>query len=133
MLKLQLNYFGGAIIKRKLKGYIRNITENEQTEIDTKAIQTNEKIMFELSSTKNKLQIKDDETIFVRKDNEKEMTFTFRQGMETDIIIKILENNLYLNIPIKTTHLKITENNINILYTIVDNNIEYELKIQLED
>ena len=46
---------------------------------------------------------------------------------------KLLENGLYVKVPIKTTNIEITENNINIFYTIIDNNIEYELKIQLED
>lgn len=133
MLKLQLNYFGGAIIKKQLKGYIKNITENEQTKINTTVIKTADEIKFLLDSTQNKLQIKDDKAIFVRKDPEKEMSFTFCQDTETEVVIKLLENGLYVNVPIKTTNLEITENNINILYTIIDNNIEYELKIQLED
>lgn len=133
MLKLQLNYFGGAIIKKQLKGYIKNITENEQTKINTTAIKTDKEIMFLWDSTQNKLQINNDSTIFVRKDSEKEIHFTFCENLETEIAVKLLENNLCVNIPIKTTNLKITENDINIFYTIVDNNTEYELKIQLED
>lgn len=133
MLKLQLNYFGGAIIKKQLKGYIKNITENEQTKINTTAIKTADEIKFLLDSTQNKLQIKDDKAIFIRKDHEKEMSFTFCQDTETEVVIKLLENGLYVNVPIKTTNLEITENNINIFYTIIDNNIKYELKIQLED
>lgn len=133
MLKLQLNYFGGAIIKKKLKGYIKNITENEQTKINTTAIKTTEELKFLLDSTQNKLQIKKDKAILVRKDTEKEMTFTFCKDTKTEIKIKLLENGLYVKVPIKTTNLEITENNINIFYTIIDNNIEYELKIQLED
>ena len=121
MLKLQLNYFGGAIIKKQLKGYIKNITENEQTKINTTAIKTTEELKFILDNTQTKLQIKKDKVILVRKDPEKEMK------------IKLLENGLYVKVPIKTTNLEITENNINIFYTIIDNNIEYELKIQLED
>lgn len=133
MLKLQLNYFGGAIIKKQLNGYIKNITENEQTKINTTAIKTDKEIMFLWDSTQNKLQINNDSTIFVRKDSEKEIYFTFCENIETEIAVKLLENNLCVNIPIKTTNLKITENDINIFYTIVDNNTEYELKIQLED
>ena len=133
MLKLQLNYFGGAIIKKKLKGYIKNITENELTKINTTAIKTTEELKFILDNTQNKLQIKKDKTIFARKDPEKEMTFTFCKDNKTEIKIKLLENGLYVKVPIKTTNLEITENNINIFYTIIDNNIEYELKIQLED
>lgn len=133
MLKLQLNYFGGAIIKKQLKGYIKNITENEQTKINTTAIKTTEELKFLLDNTQNKLQIKKDKTIFVRKDPEKEMTFTFCKDTKTEIKIKLLENGLYVKVPIKTTNIEITENNINIFYTIIDNNIEYELKIQLED
>ena len=61
------------------------------------------------------------------------MTFTFCKDTKTEIKIKLLENGLYVKVPIKTTNIEITENNINIFYTIIDNNIEYELKIQLED
>ncbi|MEE3343476.1 MAG: hypothetical protein VZS44_05250 [Bacilli bacterium] len=59
------------------------------------------------------------------------MTFINNKKSIIDYLVK--ENNINLEIEMKTTNISITAKSIKIQYIIIDSNIEYELYIETSD
>lgn len=120
-------------IKKLIKGYLKNITENEIELIKEKAILAKNKLTYIKDNVKHTILIKEEEIILLREseDFKNILTFSKNRSILSQYIIK--ENNLCLQIEVKTIDIKLNEQEIYIKYEIIDSNTIYEYKINMED
>ena len=121
------------IIRKKLTGYIKNITEDTLENISSNAIVTKDKITYINNDVKHIIHIKNNELILIRETNEFKniLTFSLNRSILSEYIIK--KEELCLEINIKTLELSITDKIIYIKYLILDSNTIYEYKLFLEE
>lgn len=121
------------IIRKKLTGYIKNITEDPLENISSNAIITKDKITYINNDVKHIIHIKNNELILIRETNEFKniLTFSLNRSILSEYIIK--KEDLCLEINIKTLELSITDKIIYIKYLILDSNTIYEYKLFLEE
>lgn len=121
------------IIRKKLTGYIKNITEDTLENISSNAIITKDKITYINNDVKHIIHIKNNELILIRETNEFKniLTFSLNRSILSEYVIK--KEDLCLEINIKTLELSITDKIINIKYLILDSNTIYEYKLFLEE
>lgn len=121
------------IIRKKLTGYIKNITEDTLENISSNAIITKDKITYINNNIKHIIHIKNNELILIRETNEFKniLTFSLKRSILSEYIIK--KEDLCLEINIKTLELSITDKIIYIKYLILDSNTIYEYKLFLEE
>lgn len=121
------------IIRKKLTGYIKNITEDTLENISSNAIITKDKITYINNDVKHKIHIKNNELILIRETNEFKniLTFSLKRSILSEYIIK--KEDLCLEINIKTLELSLTDKIIYIKYLILDSNTIYEYKLFLEE
>lgn len=121
------------IIRKKIKGYIKNITKDTTENISSNAIITKDKITYLNNDIKHTIHIKNNELILIRENNEFKniLTFSLNRSILSEYIVK--KEELYLEINIKTLELIITSSYIYIKYLILDSNTTYEYKLFLEE
>lgn len=121
-----------VFIKIKVKGYLKNITDNEMLEIDEKAIRNKNKITFSSDNVKNIIKINDNNIMLVRESNDFINTFIFNKD-KSSCNYYLKDNNYDVDIEVTTINMDINDNNIFIKYLIVDSNSEYEYKLEMSD
>ncbi len=121
------------IIRKKLTGYIKNITEDTLENISSNAIITKDKITYINNDVKHIIHIKNNGLILIRETNEFKniLTFSLNRSILSEYVIK--KEDLCLEINIKTLELSITDKIIYIKYLILDSNTIYEYKLFLEE
>lgn len=128
-----IEFYGGVIIKIKVKGYLKNITENTEEIIDTKAIKNSNVINYIIDNTKYKIKIEKDKIILTRNNNEFSNTMIFKPNKKTISEYYIIEANAPLEFNITTINLTIKENLINITYHIEETDNMYIYKLEMSD
>lgn len=129
-----INEEGGIFTKIKLNGYLLDITNNKKTAIKTNGVKQKNKIFYEFNHEKYTLYISTfDKLILKRKTNEIECTFYFEQNKIKPAIYLVKENDLSLEINIRTDYIEKTDNYINIQYTVIDSNNSYEYNIEMSE
>ena len=125
---------GGNITKIHLKGYLKDITNNETTKIDVPAIKNKDKISYYLDNEKYTIKlINPTKLILNRTTNEIDSTLYFELNKILTADYTIKENNLSLGIDIRTTKLDINDNYIKISYTVIDSDNNYEYYIEMSE
>ena len=121
------------IIRKKLTGYIKNITEDTLENISSNAIITKDKITYINNDVKHIIHIKNNALILIRETNEFKniLTISLKRSILSEYIIK--KEDLCLEINIKTLERSITAKIIYIKYLILDSNTIYEYKLFLEE
>ena len=121
-----------VFIKIKVKGYLKNITDNEKFEFEEKGIRNKNKIVYSCNNIKHTIKINDSDIILVREGNDFINTFVFNVNNGCcNYFLK--ENNYEVDIEVNTLNMDINDENIYIKYLVVDSNIEYEYKIEMSD
>lgn len=123
---------GGVIIRIKVKGYIKNITENTKEIIDTYAIKNKNKINYINEETSYKIEMKNHKIIIIR-DNQKishKLIFDIDNVTKSEYYIK--ELNTSIDVMIKTINIHQTDKQIKIEYEIIDNKNKYIYVLDLE-
>lgn len=119
-------------IKIKVKGYLKNITDNELFEFEEKGIKNKNKVTFSNDNIKNIIKISDNEVILIRDGRDFVNTFVFKdKNSSCNYLLK--ENNYDVDIDINTIMMDVSDNGIYIKYTILDSGCEYEYKIEMSD
>ena len=120
-------------IKTKIKGYLKNITENKAENIDTTAIKNKNNITYIMNDTVHRIAIKDNIVRLSRNNDEfsNELIFELNKEHSTEYFIKELKTNV--DFKIKTSHVNISNTKIEIKYQIIDSNEEYEYLIEMSD
>ena len=123
---------GVIFIRILIKGYLKNITDNEMLEFEEKAIKNKDKITFTNDGVKTSIKIDEDRILMIRDGNDFVNCFDFNiKNSSCNYLLKA--NNYDVNINITTIKMDINENNIYIKYVIVDSSCEYEYKLEMSD
>lgn len=121
-------------MKINLKGQITNLTNNEKKSFETKAIKTKNKLSYMLDNEKYVLYLPSvNKLILNRETPEINSTIYFEPQTITTSFYKIKDNDITLEINIKTNQMEITDTTIKIVYTVLDSSIEYEYKIEMSE
>lgn len=119
-------------IRIKIKGYLKNITENEIVNFEGKGIKNKDKITYSFDNVKNTIKINDNNVILIREGNDFVNTFVFNKNNSScNYLLK--DNNYDMDIDIETNLLDVIDNVIYIKYVIIDSKCEYEYKIEMSD
>ena len=125
---------GGIFTKINIKGYLKDITNNETTKINSKAIKDKQKLSYYIDKEKYTLKISSPTKIIInRSTKEIDSTLYFELNKVLLASYMIKENNLSLDISIRTNKIELNENYIKILYTVIDSNNDYEYYIEMSE
>lgn len=120
-------------IKVKIKGYLKNITDNTIDTIDVNGLKNDKCIKYNIDNTNHIITIKDNKIVLLRDNENYSHRLTFETNKETNTEYYIKEYESTLLIPIKTTKLNILKNKIEIEYTICDNDNKYSYVIEMSE
>ena len=119
-------------IRIKIKGYLRNITDNEILEFEGKGIRNKNKITYSNDNVKNTIKFGDSEIILVREGSDFVNTFVFNKtNSSCNYLLK--ENNYDVDIEINTIIISVNDDSIYIKYLVIDSKCEYEYRIEMSD
>ena len=125
---------GGILTKLNIKGYLKDITNNEITEINTKAIKVKDKISYYLDQEKYTLKIiSPTKLILKRSTKELDSIIYFEENKILPSDYSLKDNNLSLNIDIRTDKINLNNEFIKISYTVIDSNNNYEYYIEMSE
>lgn len=125
---------GEKYMKIHLKGYLKDITNDETTAIYTTAIKNHQKITYYIDKEKYTLKIiTPSKLILNRVTEEIESTLYFEMNKVLTADYYLKENNLSLGIDIRTKKIEMTDNYIKVQYTVIDSNNDYEYYIEMSE
>ena len=125
---------GGNFTKINIKGYLKDITNNETTTINTTALKNNQKLSYYLDKEKYILKIiSPSKLILNRQTNEIDSTLYFELNKVVPAIYIIKENNLSLEINVRTNKFELSESYIKVSYTVIDSDTNYEYYIEMSE
>ena len=125
---------GGILTKLNIKGYLKDITNNEITKINTKAIKVKNKISYYLDQEKYTLKIiSPTKLILKRSTKEIDSIIYFEENKILPSDYSLKDNNLSLNIDIRTNKINLKDEFIKISYTVIDSNNNYEYYIEMSE
>lgn len=120
-------------IKIKVKGYLKNLTENTIDLIETKAIKNSNKINYFIDNTKYEIIINNNKITLLRENNEFSHGMIFQKNITNKSEYYLKESNYSLEFNIKTTNLIIKENKIDITYEILESENIYNYVLEMSD
>ena len=120
-------------IKIKVKGYLRDIDEGTITNIDTFGIKNKNKITYNEETVTNTILQEDNKLILIRENNEFKNILIFDLNKETISEYLLKENDLTIELNIKTNLIEIEDNNIIVRYLVIDSDNECEYSIEMSD
>ena len=125
---------GGILTKLNIKGYLKDITNNEITKINTKAIKVKNKISYYLDQEKYTLKIiSPTKLILKRSTKEIDSIIYFEENKILPSDYSLKANNLSLNFDIRTDKINLNYEFIKISYTVIDSNNNYEYYIEMSE
>lgn len=121
-------------IKKKIKGYLKNTTEKIYEEINTNSIIEKNKIKYINNDIKHTIIQQQNQITLIRECKEFKNILTFSKNRSILSEYTVNQNNLTIEISVKTLELIQTQNSIYIKYIIEDNKDSiFEYKISTED
>ena len=122
--------FGSDIIRVKVNGFLKNITDKDVLNIDVKGIKNKDKITYNMDNVKYVIKIDKDTVILIRENDEFLNTFVFsNKKSSSNYLLK--ENGYEMDIDVITENMEVDDNVISIKYRIVDTDCCYEFKIEV--
>ena len=124
--------FGSDIIRIKIKGYLKNITDNEIFEFEEKGIRNKNKITFNNNNIKYSIKCDNNEIILIRDGDDFVNTFVFnKKNSNSNYFLK--ENGYDMDMEVITSNMEISDELIYIEYEIISTSCKYEFKIEMSD
>lgn len=120
-------------IKIKVKGYLKEIDEGIITNIDTFGIKNKNKITYNEETVTNTILQEDNKIILIRENDEFKNILIFDLNKETISEYLLKENDLTIELNIKTNLVEIEDNYIKVRYLVIDSDNEYEYSIEMSD
>ncbi len=120
-------------IKIKVKGYLKDIDEGIITNIDTFGIKNKNKITYNEETVTNTILQEDNKIILIRENDEFKNILIFDLNKETISEYLLKENDLTIELNIKTNLVEIEDNYIKVRYLVIDSDNEYEYSIEMSD
>ena len=112
-------------IKIKIKGYLKNVTENETKNIDVTGIKNKNKISYFWDNIKHILTIEENKITLKRESEEFIHGMIFKENKETITNYYIKELNSSIELKILTNKISITEEKNIIIAQISVNSIRF--------
>ena len=124
--------FGSDIIRIKIKGYLKNITDNEIFEFEEKGIRNKNKITFNNNNVKYSIKCDNNEIILIRDGDYFVNTFVFnKKNSNSNYFLK--ENGYDMDMEVITSNMEISDELIYIEYEIISTSCKYEFKIEMSE
>ena len=124
--------FGSDIIRIKIKGYLKNITDNEIFEFEEKGIRNKNKITFNNNNVKYSIKCDNNEIILIRDGDDFVNTFVFnKKNSNSNYFLK--ENGYDMDMEVITSNMEISDELIYIEYEIISTSCKYEFKIEMRE
>ena len=124
--------FVSDIIRIKVKGYLRNITDNEIFEFEEKGIRNKNKITFNNNNVKYSIKCDNNEIILIRDGDDFVNTFVFnKKNSNSNYLLK--ENGYDMDMEVITSNIEISDELIYIEYEIISTSCKYEFKIEMSE
>ena len=121
-------------MKVNIKSNLKNITENTKDENTSKAIKEKNKITYPIDDCKYIIKIiSEKEVVMNRSNKDLDCTIYFELNKIKSSIYTLKKEGYTLEIDIKTTYLKINDDRIEIHYTVIDSNTNYEYLIEMSE
>lgn len=120
-------------MKIRIKGYVKDLSENKVTNIDTIGIKNKNKIIYKEEDNKHTIKINNNEIIYIRDGLEFSNLLHFKLDKITESEYLLKEQDYTISIPIKTMLLNIEENKFKVIYQVIDSEDEYEFNIEMSD
>lgn len=121
-------------IRILIKGYLKNISENEIVNFECKGIKNKNKVTYVDNDIRFNIKINDDNVILIRDGADFINTFIFDKNKKNSISNYLIkENNCDVDIDIDVIDLKIDDDIIYIKYLISETNCIYEYKLEMRD
>ena len=120
--------------KLKIKGYLKNITENSENKFSATAIKTPKKISYLIEDEKYILKfISSNKLILIRENKDIISTMYFEINKTKNSIYTLKEKNITIDIKITTNVIEITDTSIKINYLVNDSENKFEYYIGWSD
>lgn len=124
--------FGSDIIRTKIKGYLKNITEKEEFNFEEKGIKTKDKITFISNDVKYTIKYTNSEVLLLREGKDFINTFIFnKKNSKSNYLLK--ENNYDIDMEVKVSTLEVKDTYIYIEYEIISTSCKYKFKIEMSE
>lgn len=121
-------------IRVLIKGYLKNISENEIVNFECKGIKNKNKVTYVDNDVRFNIKINDDNVMLIRDGADFINTFIFDKNKKNSISNYLIkENNCDVDIDIDVIDLKIDDDIIYIKYLISETNCIYEYKFEMRD
>lgn len=121
-------------IRILIKGYLKNISENEIVNFECKGIKNKNKVTYVDNDVRFNIKINDDNVMLIRNGADFINTFIFDKNKKNSISNYLIkENNCDVDIDIDVIDLKIDDDIIYIKYLISETNCIYEYKLEMSD
>ena len=121
-------------IRILIKGYLKNISENEIVNFECKGIKNKNKVTYVDNDVRFNIKINDDNVMLIRDGADFINTFIFDKNKKNSISNYLIkENNCDVDIDIDVIDLKIDDGIIYIKYLISETNCIYEYKLEMRD
>ncbi len=121
-------------MKIKVKGQIHNLMNNETNNFETNAIKNKNKLFYQLDDEKYTLLLKfPNQLILNRETPTINSTLYFEKEKSNSSIYYLKEQDINLEINIKTNHIELSDTSILINYTVIDSDITYEYQIEMSE
>lgn len=121
------------IIKIKVNGYLRNLTENTEELINTKAIKNSNVISYVMDNTKYKLILDKTTITLLRENAEFSHGMIFKENTTTSSEYYLKETNYSLEFNILTTKIILNKNKVDITYKIIESENIYNYVLEMSD
>lgn len=119
-------------IRILIKGYLKNITENEVIFFEEKGIKNKNKITYTNDTVKYSIRCSDNEIIMVREGNDFINTFVFnKKKSNSNYFLK--DNNCDLDMDVNTIYFEISDTIIFVKYEIVETGCLYEYRLEMSE
>ena len=121
-------------IRILIKGYLKNISENEIVNFECKGIKNKNKVTYVDNDVRFNIKINGDNVVLIRDGDDFINTFIFDKNKKNSISNYLIkENNCDVDIDIDVIDLKIDDDIIYIKYLISETNCIYEYKLEMSD
>lgn len=120
-------------IKIRIKGFLKDIDEGTITNIDTFGIKNKNKITYKEETVTNTILQEEDKLILIRENDEFKNILIFDLNKETISEYLLKENDLTIELNIKTNLVEIDNNYIKVRYLVIDSDNVYEYNIEMSD
>lgn len=121
-------------IRILIKGYLKNISENEIINFECKGIKNKNKVTYVDNDVRFNIKINDDNVMLIRDGADFINTFIFDKNKKNSISNYLIkENNCDVDIDIDVIDLKIDDDIIYVKYLISETNCIYEYKLEMRD